>query len=157
MTDTPATPEDALYAKQRASIVAQAINALPLRYQRVVELRMDGAKLKEIAAELNVSVERARQIWLRSLHKMRPKLRCLAPPRRQRPTIKLGAALDAVFEAAIAEPIPSVAVHKAPGPWQQQEELWRSLTADEQAARLARFDALIKRQPPVTTEWVAYD
>lgn len=80
-TDRP-TPEEAVSQRQAFAIVAEALDALPPRTRRAVILhRVEGAKLKDIADELGISVALAHGLVYDGLDLCRERLRRRGVPR----------------------------------------------------------------------------
>jgi RNA polymerase sigma factor (sigma-70 family) len=74
-SDTP-TPEAAAISEQELRIVSDALAAMPERVRVAVEMhRIDGAKLKDIAAHLCVSVATAHQLVADGVERLRLELR----------------------------------------------------------------------------------
>lgn len=68
---TGSTPEDILAAQDRPRILARAIRDLPLRERVVLDGRLAGRTVTELAARLRVSHQRVCQLWGQGVRRVR--------------------------------------------------------------------------------------
>jgi len=64
-------PFEAMVEKERAAGIMRVVSQLPERSRRILSLRNQGLKFDEIAARLGISSVTARQLYIRTLQRVR--------------------------------------------------------------------------------------
>jgi RNA polymerase sigma-70 factor (ECF subfamily) len=69
------TPSSRAARRERAVLVAEALDRLPVHYREVVVLRhLEGLKFDEIARRMDRTVDSVKKLWARSLAQLRDQL-----------------------------------------------------------------------------------